>query len=116
MGDVTIYHNPACSTSRRTLALLRARGVEPKVIEYLKTPPDKATLAGLLEALKLAPSQFMRRKSKLVGELGLDQSGVPEFCYLAAMVSHPELMERPIVVTDKGVRLGRPPEQVLEIL
>ena len=112
----TIYHNPACSTSRRTLALLREKGVEPTVIEYLKTPPDKATLANLLEGLDMVPSQLMRRKNKLFTELGLDQSGVPEFCYLAAMVSHPELIERPIVVTSKGVRLGRPPEKVLEIL
>ena len=112
----TIYHNPACSTSRRTLALLREHGVEPTIVEYLKTPPNKATLTAIVEGLGIQPSQLMRRKSKLVAELGLDQSGVPEFCYLAAMVSHPELIERPIVVTAKGVRLGRPPEQVLEIL
>jgi arsenate reductase len=112
----TIYHNPACSVSRRTLALLRANGVEPTIVEYLKTPPDKATLAALLADLEMQPSAFMRRKSKLVEELGLNQSGVPEFCYLAAMVSHPELIERPIVVTARGVRIGRPPEAVLEIL
>ena len=112
----TIYHNPKCSISRRTLALLREHGVEPTIIDYMKTPPDKATLARLLEGLALAPSQLTRRKSKTFAELGLNQSGVPEFCYLAAMVSHPELIERPIVVTEKGVRLGRPPEQVLEIL
>ncbi len=112
----TIYHNPACSTSRRTLALLREHGVEPTIVEYLKTPPSKATLTAIVEALGIQPSQLMRRKNKLVAELGLDQSGVPEFCYLAAMVSHPELIERPIVVTARGTRLGRPPEQVLEIL
>ena len=112
----TIYHNPACSTSRRTLALLLEHGVEPTIVEYLKTPPSKATLTAIVEALGIQPSQLMRRKNKLVAELGLDQSGVPEFCYLAAMVSHPELIERPIVVTARGTRLGRPPEQVLEIL
>ncbi len=112
----TIYHNPACSVSRKTLALLREHGVEPTIVEYLKTPPSKATLTAIVEGLGIQPSQLMRRKNKLFTELGLDQSGVPEFCYLAAMVSHPELIERPIVVTAKGARLGRPPEQVLEIL
>ena len=112
----TIYHNPKCSISRRTLALLRENGVEPTIIDYMKTPPSKATLATLLEGLALQPSLLMRRKASLFTELGLNQSGVPEFCYLAAMVSHPELIERPIVVTAKGVRLGRPPEAVLEII
>lgn len=112
----TIYHNPKCSVSRRTLALLREHGIEPTIIDYMKTPPDKATLAKLLEGLALQPSQLTRRKSETFTELGLNQSGVPEFCYLAAMVSHPELIERPIVVTEKGVRLGRPPENVLEII
>ena len=112
----TIYHNPACATSRRTLALLREHGVEPTIVEYLKTPPDRATLTTLLEGLGMQPSELMRRKTKSYTELGLDQSGVPEFCIFAAMLSHPELIERPIVVTEHGVRLARPPEKVLDIL
>jgi arsenate reductase len=116
MTEVTIYHNPACGTSRRTLALLRARGIAPRVIEYMKTPPDRATLAGLLAAMGRRPSEMLRRKGPLAGALGLDRPGIGEDAILDALVAHPALLERPIVATAKGVRLGRPPEAVLEIL
>lgn len=116
MTDVTIYHNTACSTSRKTLDLLRARGVSPRVVEYLKTPPDRATLTAMLAGLGMRPSQLLRRKGGLVGELGLDQPGVSEEAILEAMLAHPVLMERPVVVTAKGARVGRPPEAVLDLL
>jgi arsenate reductase len=112
----TIYHNPACSTSRKTLALLREHGIEPVIVEYLKTPPDRATLQAILKALGKTPSQLLRRKGGLVGELGLDRPGVAEDTILAAMLTHPVLIERPVVVTPKGARIGRPPEAVREIL
>jgi arsenate reductase len=116
MAEVTIYHNPNCSTSRKTLDLLRAKGVAPKIVEYLKTPPDRPTLERLLAGLGMRPSQLLRRKGGLVAELGLDRDSVTEEAILAAMLLHPVLIERPIVVSGKGVRLGRPPEAVLAIL
>jgi arsenate reductase len=116
MDEATIYHNPKCSTSRRTLDLLRVHGVEPRIVEYLKTPPDGPALDRLLKGLGMTPSQLLRRKGGLVAELGLDRPEATEAEIRAAMLAHPVLIERPIVVTKKGVRLGRPPERVLEIL
>ena len=113
---VTIYHNPRCSKSRQTLALLQAQGIEPKVVEYLKDAPDAATLDDFLKKLDLEPRELMRRKEPPYKELGLDDAGLSRDALIAAMVEHPILIERPIVVKGKKVALGRPPENVLEIL
>lgn len=113
--DVTIFHNPACGTSRNTLALLRERGFEPRVIEYLKTPPDRKTLLDLLARSKLTPRQLMREKE--VEKLGLgDSSTWSDAEIVEHMLKHPILINRPIVVTPLGVVLGRPAETVLKIL
>jgi arsenate reductase (glutaredoxin) len=113
---VTIYHNPRCSKSRETLALLEARGISPRVIEYLKTPPDRATIAALLRKLGISARELVRRKEAEFVTLGLDAPGVTEDALIDAMASHPRLIERPIVVVDRRARIGRPPEAVLEIL
>lgn len=114
--SVTIYHNPRCSKSRQTLALLQEHGIEPTIIEYLKTPPDAETLRRLLDALGLSPRELMRRKEKEYKELGLDDPSLSDDDLIQAMIEHPRLIERPIVVTDKGVAIGRPPENVLKVL
>lgn len=111
-----IYHNPKCSTSRKTLALLQERGVDVEVIEYLKTPPSREELSELLEKMGMKPSELLRRKGDLYAELDLANPKWTEEQILDFMVEHPILIERPIVVTDKGARLGRPVERVLEIL
>jgi arsenate reductase (glutaredoxin) len=113
---VTIYHNPRCSKSRQTLALLEARGIQPRVVEYLKTPPDRATIVALLRKLGLRASQLVRRKEAEFAALGLNGAGISEDELIDAMASHPKLIERPIVVVDRRARIGRPPEAVLEIL
>lgn len=113
---VTIYHNPRCSKSRATLELLHERGVEPEVIEYLKDPPSAAVLDDLLRRLGLEPRDLMRRKEPEYAELGLDDPGLSRAALIDAMVTHPRLIERPIVVKDGRAALGRPPESVLEIL
>lgn len=113
---VTIYHNPRCSKSRQTLALLEARGVKPRVIEYLKTPPDRATIVALLRKLGLSAGELVRRNETEFATLGLDAAGVSDDELIDAMASHPKLIERPIVVVDRRARIGRPPEAVLEIL
>ena len=114
--SVTIYHNPRCTKSRETLALLRARGIEPTVVEYLKTPPDVATLDGLLGRLGIEPRELMRRKEAPYKELGLDDPATTRDALLAAMVAQPVLIERPIVVNGARAAIGRPPEKVLSIL
>ncbi|UCH74490.1 MAG: arsenate reductase (glutaredoxin) [Rhodospirillales bacterium] len=114
--SVTIYHNPRCSKSRQTLQLLRDRGIEPEIIEYLKTPPDAATLDGFLAKLGLEPRQLMRRKEAPYKELNLADESLSRAALIAAMVDNPILIERPIVVKGAKVALGRPPESVLEIL
>ena len=113
---VTIYHNPRCSKSRQTLALLNERGLEVEIVEYLKSPPDAATLAGLLDGLGLDPRQLMRKKEAAYKELGLDDPALDRAALIAAMVENPVLIERPIVVAGARVALGRPPEAVLDIL
>ena len=113
---VTIYHNPSCSKSRRTLELIRERGHEPEIIEYLKSPPDEETLNDLLNKLDLAPRELMRRNETPFRELGLDDPSIERAALIRAMVAFPVLIERPIVVSEGRARLGRPPEQVLEIL
>ena len=112
----TIFHNPNCSTSRRTLDLLKARGIEPQVVEYLRAPPSRSELAELIARMGIAPRALLRRKEALYGELGLDDPKWTDEQLIELMIEHPILIERPIVVTTKGVRLGRPPESVLEIL
>ena len=114
--SVTIYHNPNCGTSRNVLAMLRDAGQEPTVIEYLKTPPTRAVLADLIARAGLKPSGAVRRKQTQFAAAGLDRPGVTEDEILDAMIAQPILIERPIVVTDKGVRLCRPKEKVQEIL
>jgi arsenate reductase len=113
---VTIYHNPRCSKSRETLALLQGHGIEPQVVEYLTDTPDAKTLDGLLKKLNLEPRDLMRRKEAPYRELGLDDPTLSRQALIAAMVEHPILIERPIVVNGAKAALGRPPEKVLEIL
>ena len=113
---VTIYHNPRCSKSRQTLALIRDRGIEPRIVEYLKEPPSAETLDRLLESLALAPRELMRRKEAPYGDLNLADEGLSRAALIAAMVDHPILIERPIVTNGARAAVGRPPEAVLEIL
>ena len=114
--SVTIYHNPDCGTSRNTLALIRNAGVEPRVIEYLKTPPDRATLLGLLARMNARPREILREKGTPYAELGLESPVLTDGQLLDAMLAHPILINRPIVVTPWGVKLCRPSETVLDIL
>ncbi|OYY48221.1 MAG: arsenate reductase (glutaredoxin) [Methylophilales bacterium 28-44-11] len=116
MTKTIIYHNPACGTSRNTLAMMRASGVEPQVIEYLKTPPDRATLCKLIADMGIAPRQLLRVKGTPYASLGLDNIDLTDAQLIDAMLAHPILINRPIVVTSKGVRLCRPSEVVLDIL
>lgn len=113
---LTIYHNPRCSKSRATLKLLEERGQKPEIIEYLKTPPDAATLKKLLRQLDMKPRELLRDKETAYKEAGLDDPGLSDDDIIAAMVEHPILIERPIVVAGNRAALGRPPEKVLEIL
>jgi len=113
---VTIYHNPKCSKSRQALQLLRDRGIEPRIVQYLKTPPDATTLETLLRKLGKRPRDLLRRKEAAYGELGLADSGLDDAALIRAMVENPILIERPIVVHGTKAALGRPPEEVLKIL
>ena len=116
MSEVTIYHNPRCSKSRQTMALLEERGITPKVVEYLQSPPDTETLALILERLGLSPRQLMRKKEEPYTALGLDDETLSDAQLIQAMVDSPILIERPIVVANDQVAIGRPPENVLTIL
>ncbi|HOF52586.1 MAG TPA: arsenate reductase (glutaredoxin) [Rhodoferax sp.] len=116
MADITIYHNPACGTSRNTLALIRNSGAEPEVIEYLKTPPTKARLQELLAAMGIHVRALLREKGTPYAELDLGNPKWTDDELLDCMLAHPILINRPIVVTPLGVRLCRPSEQVLDIL
>jgi arsenate reductase (glutaredoxin) len=116
MPDVTIYHNPACGTSRNTLALLRHAGIEPSVVEYLKTPPSKERLSALLGAMGMSVPELLREKGTPYAELGLDDPKWTEDELLDAMLRDPILINRPIVVTPLGTKLCRPSEAVLDIL
>jgi arsenate reductase (glutaredoxin) len=113
---VTIYHNPACGTSRNTLALIRNAGVEPTVIEYLKTPPDRATLESLIQRMGIRPADLLRQKGTPYAELGLGAAHWTDAQLIDQMLAHPILINRPIVVTPRGVTLCRPAESVLDIL
>ena len=114
MSEVSLYHNPRCSKSRQTLALLEERGIEPEIIEYLKTPPDTATITGLLDKLGIPAIELIRRGEAPFAELGLADGD--DAALIEAMVSHPVLIQRPIVVSGEQARIGRPPENVLDIL
>jgi arsenate reductase len=116
MSSVTIYHNPGCSKSRGTLKLLKDRGVKAEIIEYLKTPLDADTLNDLLDKLGMPARDLLRRKEEEYEQLGLEDKLDDDDALVQAMVAHPVLIERPIVVKGNGARLGRPPERVLEIL
>ena len=113
MPQVTIYHNPRCTKSRQTLALLREHDVEPQIVEYLETPPDEKTLNRLIKQLGIEPRDLVRKKE--FRELGLPATDDPKKL-IALMAAHPQIIERPIVVSGGQARLGRPPENVLEIL
>lgn len=114
--DVTIYHNPACGTSRNTLALIRNAGIEPTVVEYLTAPPDREALKNMIAQAGLAVRQAIREKGTPYADLGLDDPALADDALLDAMMAHPILINRPFVVTAKGVRLCRPSELVLDIL
>lgn len=114
--NVICYHNPRCGKSRETLQLLRAQGIEPTIIEYLKTPPSAAELDAILQKLDRAPRDLMRRKEKAYKDLGLDNPALDRQALIDAMVAEPILIERPIVIADDKAALGRPPEAVLAIL
>ena len=116
MSDITIYHNPACGTSRNALALIRNSGEEPTVIEYLKMPPDRATLVGLIQAMVMPVRDVLRQKGTPYDELGLGESKWTDEQLIDFMLQHPILINRPIVVTPLGTRLCRPSEAVLDIL
>lgn len=114
--NVTIYHNPLCGTSRKTLDILRENGDEPRVVEYLKTPPDRDELKRLYDRAGISPREGLRAKEPLASELGLTRPDVSDDEILDAMVEHPILINRPLVETDKGVRLCRPQDIVRDIL
>ena len=114
--DVVIYHNPDCGTSRNTLGLIRNAGVEPHVIEYLKTPPSRTLLVQLIARMGIAPRALLREKKTPFHELGLDNPAHDDAALLDAMMAHPILINRPIVVSPNGVRLCRPSEAVLDLL
>ncbi|MCZ4282208.1 arsenate reductase (glutaredoxin) [Kiloniella laminariae] len=114
--SVKILHNPRCSKSRQTLELLKDRGCVPEVIEYLKNPLDRTTLESILAKLGLSPRDILRKGEKIYQEMELANPDLPDEALITAMLENPILIERPIVITDKAARIGRPPESVLEIL
>ena len=114
--DVVIYHNPDCGTSRNTLAMIRNAGIEPHVIEYLKCPPSRALLKDLIARMGITPRGLLRDKGTPYAALGLGDPSLSEDALIEAMMAHPILINRPIVVSPKGVRLCRPSEQVLDLL
>jgi len=111
-----IYHNPRCSKSRQTLALLHEHNIDADVVEYLNTPPNKAELEALLELLGLEPRELMRTKEAEYKELGLDDESLSREALIKAMVANPKLIERPIVIHNGKAAIGRPPEKILDIL
>ncbi len=114
--DVIIYHNPDCGTSRNTLAMIRNSGVEPHIIEYLKTPPTRAMLCQLVGRMGIPVRALLREKGTPYAALGLDDPALSDDALLDAMLAHPVLINRPVVVTPNGVRLCRPSEAVLDLL
>jgi arsenate reductase (glutaredoxin) len=116
MSETIIYHNPSCGTSRKVLGMLRDAGLEPKVIEYLKTPPSRAELRSLLDRMGKTPRQILRRKGTPFDELGLDDPAKSDDSLIDAILAHPILLERPVVVTARGVRLCRPADEVAALI
>lgn len=116
MNKITIYHNPACGTSRNTLAMIRAGGIEPEVIEYLKTPPSRERLLELIAEMRVSVRDLLREKGTPFNELGLGDVSLSDDVLIDAMLQHPILINRPIVVSDKGAKLCRPSELVLLLL
>ena len=116
MPDITIYHNPACGTSRNTLAMIRQSGEEPRIVEYLKTPPSREELVGLIRDMGITPRALLRQKGTPYDEMDLGNAKWSDDELIDAMVKHPILINRPIVVTPLGTRLSRPSEAVLDIL
>ncbi|MFC3096441.1 arsenate reductase (glutaredoxin) [Alteraurantiacibacter palmitatis] len=116
MTDIIIYHNPACGTSRNTLALIRHAGIEPHVVEYLKSPPSRALLESLIVRAGLSPRDLLREKGTPFAELGLSDPTLTDAQIIDAMMAHPVLINRPLVVSPKGVKLCRPSEEVLDLL
>jgi arsenate reductase len=116
MSNITIWHNPRCSKSRQTLQLIRDRGIEPTIVEYLKTPPSRAELSGVLRALKITPRELMRRKEALYAELSLDDDSLTDAGLVGAMLENPVLIERPVVLRGERAIIGRPPENVIALL
>ncbi|RLJ18494.1 arsenate reductase (glutaredoxin) [bacterium endosymbiont of Escarpia laminata] len=114
--SVEIFHNPRCSKSRQTLQLLKDNGVEPEIVEYLKTPPDRDTLKQVLDMLGMEPRDLMRKKESEYKENNLADPSLTRDQLIDAMIAHPKLIERPIVITNGKAALGRPPEKVLEII
>ncbi|WP_083487515.1 arsenate reductase (glutaredoxin) [Pseudoxanthomonas dokdonensis] len=113
---LTIYHNPACGTSRNTLQMMRQSGEDPEVIEYLQTPPTRAELVELIAAMAIAPRELLRQKGTPYAELGLDNPALSDEQLVDAMIAYPILINRPIVVSERGVALCRPSEKVLALL
>ena len=116
MTDIVIYHNPDCGTSRNTLAMIRNSGIEPHVVEYLKTPPSRTMLEQLIERAGISPRALLRQKGTPYAELGLDDDSLADTALVDAMMAHPVLINRPLVVTSLGVKLCRPSEEVLDLL
>lgn len=114
--DIVIYHNPGCGTSRNALAMIRNAGIEPHIVEYLKTPPARALLVELIERAGIAPRALLREKGTPYAELGLDDTGLSDEALVDAMIAHPILINRPLVVSPLGVKLCRPSEEVLDLL
>ena len=113
---ITIYHNPRCSKSRQTMQLLKEREIDPEIVEYLKTPPTREQLSEILDLLGMEPRDLMRKKEKEYKEYGLDNPDLDRDALIQGMVDHPRLIERPIVIKGRKAVIGRPPEQVLELL
>ncbi|MFW2388079.1 MAG: arsenate reductase (glutaredoxin) [Polyangiales bacterium] len=116
MSDITIWHNPRCSKSRQTLQLIRDRGIEPTIVEYLKSPPSKKTLGAALDALGFEPRDLMRKKEAAYVELSLADDSLSRAALIDAMIENPVLIERPLVFRGERVVIGRPPENVIELL
>lgn len=114
--DIVIYHNPKCGTSRNTLAMIRNAGIEPHVIEYLKTPPSRALLVELIDRAGITPRDLLRKKGTPYAELGLSDDALSDDALVDAMMAHPILINRPLVVSPLGVKLCRPSEAVLDLL
>jgi arsenate reductase (glutaredoxin) len=113
---VTIWHNPKCSTSRKVLEIIRARGIEPRIVDYVSTPPSVAAIKAALKAMAMTPRDLLRRRGTPHDELGLGDTGLSDTALIEAMHAHPILIERPVVQSPKGTRLCRPPERVEELL